>query len=132
VTGVLPPVALTISFIDCINRNDIDGLTDLMSDDHTLEVFDEEPVAGRDANRDAWIDYFMSFPDYVIYPHRIAERHGAVAVLGHTTGSHLGLPDDEERELTLIWCAHTANVLITRWCLHEDTMAARRQFDFSD
>jgi hypothetical protein len=68
----LPPVAAVIGFIDCINRGDIDGLGELMTDDHEL----------------------------------VAEPHdGCVAVLGHTTGSHLGLPDHEERALSLIWLA---------------------------
>jgi hypothetical protein len=40
-----------VSFIDCIDRRDLSGLVDLMTDDHTLIVLDEEPLAGRDANR---------------------------------------------------------------------------------
>jgi hypothetical protein len=33
-------------FIDCINRCGVDGLT-RMTDDHTLHVFDEPPLAGK-------------------------------------------------------------------------------------
>jgi hypothetical protein len=36
----LPAVAAVISFIDCINRGDPDGLGMLMTDDHELIVFD--------------------------------------------------------------------------------------------
>ena len=127
-----PAVAVAVSFVDCINRTDIDGLVELMSEDHALEVFDEEPLAGRDANRDAWIDYFMSFPDYVIYPRRIAEIDEGAAVLGHTTGSHLGLPDDEEKNCTLIWIAHVEDGRVTRWRLVEDSIQNRRAFGFND
>ena len=127
-----PAVALAVSFVDCINRADIDGLIELMSEDHSLEVFDEEPMVGANANRDAWIDYFMSFPDYVIYPRRIAEIDGGAAVLGHTTGSHLGLSDDDEKTLTLIWVAHVEDGAVTRWRLVEDSIQNRRAFGFND
>jgi hypothetical protein len=93
VTKPLPPVALAISFIDCINRSDLAALSDLLSTDHRLEVFDEEPLVGKQANAVAWRGYFEKFPSYVIYPREIAERSGIVAILGHTTGSHLGLRD---------------------------------------
>src|ERR1700742_803325 len=92
----LPAVAVAVSFISCINRTDIDGLGALMTEDHALQVFDEPPLVGRRATIEAWRGYFASFPEYVIYPRRLAERRGRVAILGHTTGSHLGLPDDDE------------------------------------
>src|SRR6185437_13900001 len=100
-----PPVAAVVRFIDCVNRGDVAGLEALMTEDHFLQVLDEPPLRGRDANRSAWEGYATSFPDYVIYPHRIAERDGRVAVLGHTTGSHLGRPDGEEAALLVIWVA---------------------------
>jgi hypothetical protein len=70
--------------------------------------------------------YFDSFPNYVIYPHRMAERSGSVAVRGHTTGSHLELPDVDERKLTLIWIADTKGGSVTRWKLVEDSPQNRR------
>ena len=69
-----------------------------------------------------------SYPAYVIYPHRIAERAGVVAVLGHTTGSHLGLPDEEESQLTLIWLAEVVDGALHSWRLIEDTPDNRQQF----
>ena len=46
----LPPTAVVLGFVDCINRGDLDGLVAMMSEDHRLEVFDEEPVVGRQGN----------------------------------------------------------------------------------
>src|SRR2546427_449958 len=99
----LPPTPAVISFIDCINRGDRDGLGALMTDDHTLTVLDEAPLIGRDANLDAWSGYFSSFPQYVIYPRAVVARGDRVAVLGTTTGSHLDLPDEEEMNLGVMW-----------------------------
>src|SRR5258706_1856360 len=92
------PVAVARSFVECINRRDLAGLSALMNPDHRLEVLDEEPLVGTEANTDAWRGYFDSFPRYVIHPHRIAERDSRVAILGHTTGSHLALADEDERQ----------------------------------
>ena len=38
----LPSVAVAVRFIDCVNRTDLDGLVATMTDDHLLEIFDEE------------------------------------------------------------------------------------------
>jgi ketosteroid isomerase-like protein len=128
----LPAVAVAVSFIDCINRTDIDGLAELMTDDHSLHVFDEPPLVGRRANVEAWRGYLASFPQYVIYPRRVAERGGIVAILGHTTGSHLGLPDDEERSTTLIWLATVVDGAVKSWTLVEDTSDERQERGLAD
>jgi hypothetical protein len=45
----------------------------------------------------------------VIYPRAITAARRLCAVLGHTTGSHLGLTDQEERTLSVIWLAEVRN-----------------------
>jgi hypothetical protein len=35
----------------------------------------------------------------------VTQRGSGVAILGHTTGSHLGLRDDEESSSNLLWVA---------------------------
>lgn len=128
----LPPTAVVLGFVDCINRGDLDGLVAMMSEDHRLEVFDEEPVVGRQGNAVAWQGYMTAFPRYVIYPRRINANGTIVAILGHTTGSHLGLPDAEERERTLIWLAHVRHLAVERWRLIEDSISIRRKFGLYD
>ena len=53
----MPPVAAVISFIDAINRGDVDRLATLMDDDHQLQVLDEPSLDGKDANVEAWHGY---------------------------------------------------------------------------
>jgi limonene-1,2-epoxide hydrolase len=122
------PVRVVLRFIDCINQGDLQGLGRLMTDDHQLKVFDEAALIGREANQAAWRGYVESYPAYVIHPHRIAERAAVVAVLGHTTGSHLGLPDEEESQLTLIWVAEVVEGALHSWRLIEDTPDNRQRF----
>ena len=121
----LPPVAAVIGFVDAINRGDVDRLVSLMSPDHRLQVLQEPPVAGREANREAWDGYATAFPDYVIYPDRIVHRGDDVLVLGSTTGSHLGLPDEQERQLKLIWRATVRDGLLVLWQIMADTPGQR-------
>jgi ketosteroid isomerase-like protein len=128
----LPPVAAVIGFIDAINRGDADRLAALMSPGHRLQVLQEPPVTGREANRDAWNGYLTAFPDYVIYPDRLVERGADVVVLGSTTGSHLGLPDQEERRLTVIWRATVHDGLLTLWQIIQDTPGQRALLGLSD
>jgi ketosteroid isomerase-like protein len=128
----LSAVAAAVSFIDCINRTDIDGLAELMADDHILQVFAEPPLVGRKANIEAWRGYFASFPHYVIYPRLIAERAGLVAILGHTTGSHLALSDAEEKSMTLIWLATVVDGAVMNWTLVADTTDNRQKYGLAD
>ena len=121
----LPPVAAVIGFIDAINRGDVDRLVGLMSPDHRLQVLQEPPMIGREANREAWEGYASAFPDYVIYPDRIEHRGDDVLVLGSTTGSHLGLPDEQERQLKLIWRVTVRDGLLALWQIMADTPEQR-------
>jgi hypothetical protein len=120
----LPPLAAVVSFVDCINRGDLAGLRRLMTDDHQLVVLDEPPLVGRAANVAAWDGYFTGFPRYVIYPRHLTVRGATVAVLGTTTGSHLGLPDAEEQRLDVLWLADVTGGRLSRWEVVEPTPAA--------
>ncbi len=122
-----PPVASVISFIDCINRGDVDGLTDLMTEDHALVVLDETPLVGRSLNREAWVGYFSSFPEYVIYPRHISASGFSVAVLGATTGSHLALPDAEEMEFNVVWLAEVSDGRLAKWQVADDKRELRER-----
>ena len=88
----LPAVAVVISFIDAINRGDIDRLGELMTEDHHLDVFNEPPLRGKIANIDGWRGYVSAYPTYVIYPHQVAERDGDVACWATRPGHILGNP----------------------------------------
>jgi ketosteroid isomerase-like protein len=121
----LPPVAVVISFIDAINRGDLDRLAALVHDQHRLEVLDEDAVVGREENARAWRDYFDAFPRYVIHPRFLRADGARVAILGTTTGSHLDLPDTEEMQLAVIWVSEVIDGSVMRWAIHEDDPRTR-------
>ena len=107
-------VSVVREFIARINAADVEGLGRLMAPDHSLEVFDEAPFVGRDEEHlRARHGYAGSWPSYHIYEDAIGRRGEWLAVLGHTTGSDLELPDEEEEKLTLIWVADVVDGLCT-------------------
>jgi len=93
---------------------------------HALQAFDEEPLsaASRTSRRGAAPS--PRFP--TTSSTRGASVPGDVAaVQGHTTGSHLALPDEEEFAQSLIRLAAIADGAVRRWRLVEDTAALRRE-----
>ena len=126
------PNAVALSFVDRINHGDVEGLEALMTEDHELRVFDEPPQRGRSVAEAGWRGYTRAFPNYLIHPRRLAVKGNVVAILGHTTGSHLRLPDEEESKLTLIWLAGIEGDWVSSWTLIEDTPQNRQAYDLDD
>jgi hypothetical protein len=122
------PDVVALRFVDRINQRDVAGLAALMTEDHELRVFDEDPQRGRTLVADAWDGYIRAFPRYVISSRRVGVVDDQVAILGHTTGSHLGLPDEEEATMTLIWVARIVGGLVASWTLIDGTPENRRAF----
>lgn len=122
------PTDVALEFVDCINRGDLGALLALTTRDHQLEVFDEEPVVGREANARAWRVYMTSYPSYRVHPRQVIAEGNVVAILGHTTGSHLGLADEEESRLPLIWVVHVQDDAVQRFRLIEDLPESRAKY----
>ncbi len=66
----------------------------------------------------------------MIYPRHVSVAGTRVAVLGTTTGSHLGLPDEEEIALDVIWLADVTDGALSLWRIVEDTPTARANAGF--
>ncbi len=93
-----------------------------------------------DHNRFAWLrkcgsqraclgGLLQCIPVVLDLPHQLADvPGGVVAILGHTTGSHLGLADAEESQETLVWVAETVSDAVASWTLIEDTPINRSRF----
>jgi ketosteroid isomerase-like protein len=116
-----------LAFIEAINGGDVEALLSLMTDDHVMRILDETPVSAKEALRAAWRGYFEAFPRYRIYVDRVAVEGERVAVLGATTGSHLGLPDEEERDLPVVWTADVRGDQLASWNILEDSAETRRE-----
>ena len=62
----MTPTEVTRAFIEKINAHTLDGLYELMTEDHTFVDGGGDVTKGRKAMRDAWQGYFSMMPDYLI------------------------------------------------------------------
>jgi ketosteroid isomerase-like protein len=117
----MDPKAITLKFIDRINSGDPDGLMALQTDDFTFTSYSEEVYVGKDG----WHDYFSSYPKYKIHVEKLITSGNGVAVIGHTTGCHVG-PKIEEK-WTILWTAQVRNGLIAEWRIYSDIEEIRAE-----
>jgi hypothetical protein len=68
----------------------------------------------------------------VIHPGLIVRDGPRVAVLGTTTGSHLGLPDEEESRLGVVWLAEVESGTLSLWQVADDTPGTRERAGIPD
>jgi ketosteroid isomerase-like protein len=119
------PLDLAFRFVECINRRNLEGLADLMADDHVFIDLSGEVHHQREGLIEDWRSYFTQFPDYMIH---LAEAYilgDTIALIGRTTGSHAGQPRQEEFQGTIIWVAEIDQGKLRRWQLLDDTALNR-------
>jgi hypothetical protein len=108
-------------FVERINHQDLEGLLELMTDDHSLHVFGDHDLCGKEAQRAGWKGYFDLCPEYMIHVSEMHVRGDVAVMVGSTTGSHLKLPRLEEFRDPLVWTAKVRDGLVTEWALHHLT-----------
>ena len=117
------------AFIEKINAQDTDGLSELMSEDHSFIDALDYKVTGREAMRKGWIGYFSMVPDYWIEPETILARGSTVAVFGRAGGTyvHDGILKPENRwEVPAAWLAIARRGKIVEWRVYTDNEPIRK------
>ncbi len=109
------PKLTALQFNECINNQDIKGLSGLMTEDHTLIVREGEVVKGKESNTTGWIDFFKQFPDYENIFTRIESRDNLVIIIGYANWSK------EPTEDHVIWTARIEDDLVAEWRIYADT-----------
>jgi len=56
--------AIVLQFNEYINKQNIDGLATLMTDDHIFIDSDNHIIHGKGKSLEAWREFFKLFPDY--------------------------------------------------------------------
>ena len=116
---------VALAFVERINERDLNGLVDLMTEDHAFIDEDGDEQRGRDAMREGWREYFRLFPEYKIHLTRVVAVGDTVVLIGRTSGSQV--PREIEAEETVIWAAWVDSGLVREWhILYADTEKARR------
>lgn len=120
-------VDVAFRFVECINRQDLDALTGLMSANHKFVDLSGSVEKGQERMREGWAEYFRLCPAYMIHVGQVYQVGDSIVLVGRTTGSHLGLPRLEEFRDPVIWTARVADGLVTEWRLYPvapDVLAA--------
>ena len=81
---------IILAFIDLINAHNVDGLAQLMTDDHRFIDAHGNEVMGREKMVAGWRAYFGIFPDYSIEIREIFEDGDRFALFGLAGGSFQG------------------------------------------
>jgi ketosteroid isomerase-like protein len=114
-----------LNFIDRINAHDVDGLGELMSDDHTFIDAHGNEVSGKDKMVPGWRGYFEWFPDYFIEVTDVFEGESTAdgqtfAMFGFAGGSFKG-KESESWRLPAAWKAIVKDGRFTLWQVFADT-----------
>ena len=117
------PKLIALQFNECINRQDLDGLAELMTEDHTF--IDREGKTGhpKEAMVQGWRNFFGMFPEYRNTFTRIQSIDNHVTILGFAYWS------DEEPYDPVIWTATIVDDRVQEWRVHADTEANRKRFE---
>lgn len=120
---------IILKFIEQINTHNVDGLCDLISEDHQFIDALGSAVKGREQVRKAWTAYFRMVPDYHISCEEILERDNIVAAFGTGGGTYCppGAAVDENKwQVPAAWQARLVDDLISEWRVYADNEPLRR------
>ena len=128
---IADPLTTTLAFVDNINAHNTRGVVNLLAPNHKLIDVNGDVENDNERIENGWRQYLENYPDYRIYIRRIFLENDHVYLIGHTTGSHLNLPDVEEFHAEgVIWVSQVKQGKISLWEIHNDTLAQYKRLKF--
>lgn len=98
-----------LRFNDRINQQDLEGLVELMTDDHTFIDSEGNVTKGKNAMKDGWREFFKKYPDYRNKFTSVTAQDNVVVMIGYSTCSFKPL------EGPSIWTAKIRNGFVSEW-----------------
>lgn len=117
------PKLIALQFNECINNQDMSGLTRLMTEDHAFIDRDGKTHQPRQVMVDGWRDFFKMFPEYRNTFTRVESSDNLVIILGYAYWSEKQTYDPA------IWTASIVNDLVREWRVYADTGENRKHFN---
>lgn len=118
------PKLVVLEFNEFISNRDIDGLSRLMTEDHTFIDRDSNISRSKKSMVAAWSKFFEMFPKYKNTFERVESKDNLVVLLGFAYWS------EENQHDPAIWTATIVNDLVAEWHIHYDTEENRKKFGF--
>lgn len=106
-----------------INDQDLEGLTALMTEDHTFIDSSGEVQAGKDQMAAGWKEFFGRYPDYRNHFQYLINRGDWVYILGRSSCTHQSLDGPA------IWTARIDGGQVAEWRVYLDTESNRLKLD---
>ena len=116
------PKLIALQFNERINNHDVDGLAELMTEDHTF--IDREGKSGhtKEVMVRGWMEFFRMFPKYRNTFTRIQSRDNLVFIVGSAYWS------EEQPYDPVLWTAIIVEDRVQEWRVYADTEANRHAF----
>jgi ketosteroid isomerase-like protein len=115
------PEQTAMRFNDYINNRDLDGLSSMMTGDHTFIDSSNDVHAGKVLMVEGWREFFDLYPDYQNHFTSVKSHGNLVIMLGYSTCSN-----EPALEGPAIWTARIADQQVREWRVYEDTPEIRR------
>ncbi|MFX0113763.1 MAG: nuclear transport factor 2 family protein [Candidatus Hodarchaeota archaeon] len=119
------PKLIALQFNECINNQDVKGISNLMTEGHMFIDRKGEVTKGKELMTKGWIDFFNQFPEYKNTFPRVESQGNLVIILGYANWSK-----DSEKDHA-IWTATIENDLVAEWRIFEDTEENRAKFNIN-
>ena len=113
---IVEPKAIAMQFQNCINNADIDGLSELMTENHVFIDMENNRIEGKVDNLyKAWKPFFEMFPDYRNIIESVIVKNHTVIMQGYSICS-----DERLNNLRAIWIAEIVDNKVGLWQIFPD------------
>lgn len=131
VSGNTDVLKTAITFFERINEHDVEGLCELMTEDHKFVDSMGTIVFGKDEMKKAWQGFFDWFPDYHVTSLNTLLTDDTVGFFGTAKGTFNSDDFTEENkfEVPASWRAKVKDNLIAEWQAIADNESVRKILD---
>ena len=100
---------IALKFNEKINLQDLEGLAELMTEDHTFIDNSGLITKGKEVMKEGWRQFFMKYPDYRNIFSSVVVQDNVVVMVGYSKCSYKPLDGPS------IWTAKVHRGLVSEW-----------------
>jgi limonene-1,2-epoxide hydrolase len=131
----MTPPEVAAAFVARINEHDLEGLGQLMTEDHVCIDACDNHLSGRATVCAAWKQYFAMIPDYWVKVDIVLHQDHIVALFGRAGGTYAtnGSPGHGGRwDIPTAWQAEIRDTRVASWQVYADNLPMRRLMGETD
>jgi ketosteroid isomerase-like protein len=122
------PVKVVKAFMERISAQDVDGLCELMTEDHTFFDACDHTATGREEMRKGWKGYYAMVPDYWVTCEFICSDNDIVLAVGRAGGTYTSngtLRPENKWDIPAAWKAVVRDGKVAEWRVYADNEPIR-------